>query len=37
MVEIREVKTRSELRKFVTYPNALYKGVPQYVPSKVLI
>ena len=35
MVEIREVKTRSELKKFVDYPNALYKGVPQYVPAMI--
>ena len=35
MVEIREVKTRSELKKFVDYPNELYKGVPQYVPAMI--
>ena len=35
MVEIREVKTRSELKKFVNYPNVLYKGVPQYIPSMI--
>lgn len=32
MVEIREVKTRSEMKKFVDYPNILYRDVPQYVP-----
>ena len=33
MVEVREVRTRRELRKFVDYPNELYKDVPQYIPS----
>ena len=33
MVEVREVKTRSELKKFVNYPNVLYRNVPQYIPS----
>ena len=32
MVEIREVRTRSELRKFVNAPNVLYRDVPQYIP-----
>ena len=32
-VEIREVTTKSELRKFVDYPNELYKDVPQFVPA----
>ena len=35
MVEIREVRTRSELRRFVNYPNVLYKDVPQYIPSMI--
>ena len=35
MIEIREVHSRSELRKFVNYPNLLYKGVPQYVPAMI--
>ena len=35
MVEIREVKTRSDLRKFVNYPNVLYRDVPQYIPSMI--
>ena len=35
MVEIREVKTRSELKKFVDYPNRLYRDVPQYVPPMI--
>ena len=33
MVEIREVTTRAELRKFVDYPNVLYRDVPQYIPA----
>ncbi len=33
MVEVRQVRTRSELRKFVDYPNVLYKDVPQYIPA----
>ncbi len=33
MVEIRQVKTRSELRKFVNYPNVLYRDVPQFIPA----
>lgn len=35
MVEIREVRTRSELKKFVDYPNVLYRDVPQYVPPMI--
>ena len=35
MVEVKEVRTRSEFRKFVNYPNELYKGVPQYVPPMI--
>ncbi len=35
MVEIREVKTRSELKKFVNYPNVLFKDVPQYIPAMI--
>lgn len=33
MVEIREVKTRKQLKDFVQYPNKLYKGNPNYVPT----
>ena len=33
MVEVRQVRTRSELRKFVDYPNVLYKDVPQFIPA----
>lgn len=32
-VEIREVLDKSALRKFVDYPNQLYKDVPQFVPA----
>lgn len=35
MVEIREVKRRSELKKFVVYPNKLYRSVPQYMPPLI--
>lgn len=35
MVEVKEVKTRSELKKFVNYPNVLYRDVPQYVPAMI--
>ena len=33
MIEIREVKTKKDLRKFAKYPVELYKGCPYYVPS----
>ncbi len=32
MVTIREVKTKKDLRRFVDYPNRLYRNVPQFVP-----
>ena len=32
MVEIKEVKSKSDLRKFVRFPHELYKGSPYYVP-----
>ena len=35
MLEIREVRTRGDLKKFVTYPNKLYRDVPQYMPPLV--
>ena len=35
MVEVREVRTRAELKKFVDYPNVLYRNVPQYIPSMI--
>ena len=33
MVEIREVKTRKQLKEFATFPLKLYKNCPYYVPS----
>lgn len=32
MLELCEVKDRSARRRFVEFPNRLYRGVPQYVP-----
>ena len=32
-LEIVELKTRAQLRKFVTVPNVMYKDVEQFVPS----
>ena len=32
MVEVREVLSKRELRKFVEFPNRLYADVPQYIP-----
>lgn len=33
MVSIVEVTTKRQLRRFVDYPNQLYKDVPQFVPA----
>ena len=33
MVTIVPVTTRAQLRRFVDYPNELYKDVPQFVPA----
>lgn len=33
MVTIVEVTTKAQLRRFVDYPNVLYKDVPQFVPA----
>ncbi len=33
IVELREVKTRRELRAFVRFPLTLYRGDPHYVPA----
>ena len=33
MVEIREVKTQRDLKRFVNFPDKLYKGNPYYVPT----
>lgn len=30
---IVEVKTRKDLKKFISFPDKLYKGCPQYVPA----
>lgn len=35
MVEIREVLSKSDLKRFVTYPNQLYRDVPQYMPPLI--
>lgn len=32
-VSVREVTTKKELRRFVNYPNVLYRDVPQFVPA----
>jgi len=34
-VTIREVTTKSELRRFVKFPIDLYKGNPYYVPGLI--
>ena len=34
-VDLREVETLRELRTFVTYPLALYRGNPYYVPTLI--
>lgn len=33
MIEIREVRTKKDLKLFAKYPLRLYKGCPYYVPS----
>jgi len=33
LVQIIEVKTKSQLKKFVDFPNKFYKDVPQFVPG----
>lgn len=32
MIEIREVKTKKQIKQFVEFPNKLYKGNPYYCP-----
>lgn len=32
MIEIKEVITKSDIKKFVNFPHKLYKGVPYFVP-----
>jgi len=34
-LEIREVKTKSDLKKFILYPHKLYAGNPNWVPNLV--
>ena len=33
MVQIKEVLSKRDLRKFVDFPNVLYRDVPQFVPA----
>ncbi len=33
MLEIVEVKSKSQLKKFVDFPNVFYKDVPQFIPG----
>ncbi|MCK9400221.1 MAG: hypothetical protein M0Q51_09570 [Bacteroidales bacterium] len=33
MIEIREVKSKSEFRRFIQFPNILYRHDPNYVPE----
>ena len=35
MVDIKQVCSRRDLRRFVNFPNLLYKGVPQYIPAMI--
>lgn len=32
MVVVKEVRTKKELKKWVEFPNHLYKDCPSYVP-----
>ena len=32
MIEIKEVKTRKQIKQFLDFPNNLYKGNPYYIP-----
>ena len=33
MIEIRTVKSRGDLKKFIAFPNKLFKDVPTYIPA----
>ncbi len=33
MITVKEVKSKAELRKFVDFPNKLYKDVEQFIPA----
>ncbi|MEI6668688.1 MAG: hypothetical protein WCP29_11080 [Acidobacteriota bacterium] len=35
MVDVREVQSRSDLKRFVTFSEQLYRGHPQYVPKLI--
>ena len=35
MVEIKAVESRRDLKRFVNYPNVLYRDVPQYIPPLI--
>lgn len=34
-ITIKEVKTRRELKKFIKFPNILFKDVPTYIPTMI--
>jgi len=36
MIEIKEVKTRKDLKRFITFPYKLYAGNPNWVPPLIL-
>ena len=36
MVEIREVKTKKELKEFILFPQSLYKNNPYWVPDLIM-
>ena len=33
MIEIRTVNSRGDLKKFIAFPNKLFKDVPTYIPA----
>ena len=33
MVDVKEVRTRRERKRFIQFPNKLYRDVPQYIPT----
>lgn len=35
MVEVREVVSKADLKRFVLFPNQMYRDVPQYIPPFV--
>lgn len=34
-IKVKEVETRSELKKFIKFPNTLFKNVPTYIPPLI--